>query len=790
MEQFLAFYFLIGGGCREVCAMRHNDKPRHVYVENADDFARWVTYFLRDPDSNVYCTLNPVIPTTNMEFGRVSIGSRTTDKMIDCRTLIFIDLDPERESGVCATDNEVAEAEKVCARITEYLTEAGLHFSVMFSGNGYYILLRCDLPATSDIPEDLLDHLQQFNTDAVKIDTSVSNAARLFRVAGTENRKREAPGRPRRTAEILTTDTTVNSTELLCALIGSTLPAVTAPVDLGFDFSSIPAMPTIQTGYWVKDFAQLLKDHGYQFSTKEKDGQTCFNLSSCPGCRESEGRPHVWVTRLPDGDYVETLFCNRSHKCGLKAFGKDAFNMLFGIEHRVEVYGKDQRYFDAADDFRAFLHAQQKPFLVMQGRDIEVFQFQETHYVESNERAIKNEALKYLESGTGTKLPITKAKCLAEIHIARESRFPIQPGTNIHTGEREEHLLPCMNGMLDLKALARGEACIRPHSPALYLTAVCPVNANPELPLTPTVAQALEIMFPDEHDRKQLQQSLGFAISRIPTLQHFFVHRGKTNSGKGMTGRLLSAVLGSSQTCGLSNVNALSDSKSREELYGKKVCFIGESDNNIKQAAINALKAITGDDSVDYNRKYRNIVSTTEHPVPIIQTNHHWYGNDESSALYRRSIFQYFARQLSEKEIDELRDEKGRTLEEQIIQNQDNLDSFFAWLVRGWVEVFLNHSIYVSSSNRELIEEARTEGSPVTQFLNDYCEPVAGEVVTRRDLFDSFRNSPFYSEHALTMADFGTAITSSWGSVRTGWSKFPKQRVFKNLKLKEQATAI
>ena len=152
--------------------------------------------------SGLYFVPNAIRPGT---------GHRTScaDADVARRLWLHIDLDPKRDTGICATDAEKAASGPRAAAIKAWLTARGWPEPIEGdSGNGRYLCYRIDLPnddAAADLIRDVLQALSREFTDAaVQIDTSMFNASRIIRLFGTMNRKGpDSPERPHRRSGIL-----------------------------------------------------------------------------------------------------------------------------------------------------------------------------------------------------------------------------------------------------------------------------------------------------------------------------------------------------------------------------------------------------------------------------------------------------------------------------------------------------------------------------------------------------------------------------------------------------------
>lgn len=131
----------------------------------------------------------------------------TGNHEIERRRWFLIDCDPDRPAGICATDAERDAAHALGSMIRDTLTAEGWPAPIYCdSGNGAQFLYRVDLPADDGgLCERATKALAaRFNTADVHVDESVHNAARIWRLPGTWNRKGDdIPARPHRMARLV-----------------------------------------------------------------------------------------------------------------------------------------------------------------------------------------------------------------------------------------------------------------------------------------------------------------------------------------------------------------------------------------------------------------------------------------------------------------------------------------------------------------------------------------------------------------------------------------------------------
>lgn len=176
----------------------------------------------------VYWTINPVNPDLlSRRANRIDVADRgvlAQDSDIIRRSLFYVDADPVRPSGISSTPDEKSAAFSVCAAVRNSLHREGWPDPILAdSGNGYHLLYRVDLPRDDGelIKRCLLALASRFNTDAVKVDTSVFNPSRICKLYGTIAKKGDnTPDRPHRRAVVMRADGDVRivSRELLDAL--------------------------------------------------------------------------------------------------------------------------------------------------------------------------------------------------------------------------------------------------------------------------------------------------------------------------------------------------------------------------------------------------------------------------------------------------------------------------------------------------------------------------------------------------------------------------------------------
>ncbi len=244
----------------------------------------------------VYVTLNQIDPQLLGRYNnRVKdfADATTTDANIVRRRWILLDFDPVRPKDTSATDEQVEEAKATARQCMAYLKGQGWPTPTPpISGNGMHLLYPCNLPNDDDVRDAIKAALasltERFDHDAVKVDRSVFNAARITKLYGTVANKGDHTERtPWRVSRLTSTPGRAHlvSLEMLQALAPA--PPLPGPVRL------------VPTGSPF-DLAGFLSRLGIAFQQDAHDGAERFKLDHCPFNPE-HGKGEAAIFRRSNG---------------------------------------------------------------------------------------------------------------------------------------------------------------------------------------------------------------------------------------------------------------------------------------------------------------------------------------------------------------------------------------------------------------------------------------------------------------------------------------------------------
>lgn len=200
---------------RALDAVTATDKRPHVFGGYFDNLAKLAAAAAKIQQAKgIYFLPNPVKPALlarSMNKARaVGKDPTTADHDIVRRRFLLIDADAVRPAGIAASDAEHAAALERVLQVRDWLATAGWPAPIAAdSGNGGHAVYAIDLPTDDNgLVKRCLEALaERFDDAVVKIDTSVHNPARIWKLYGTLAGKGDAEaaaiGRPHRLAKII-----------------------------------------------------------------------------------------------------------------------------------------------------------------------------------------------------------------------------------------------------------------------------------------------------------------------------------------------------------------------------------------------------------------------------------------------------------------------------------------------------------------------------------------------------------------------------------------------------------
>ena len=227
------------------------------------------------------------------------------------------------------------------------------------------------------------------------------------------------------------------------------------------------------------------------------------------------------------------------------------------------------------------------------------------------------------------------------------------------------------NGVLDIQALIRGEnVVLKAHTPAFVATVLLPF-AYDAFSECPGWHRFLEEVLPDAESRRLLQEVFGYCLTYDLSQQKFVLFLGDGGNGKGVITRTLRTLLGED------NVSTVPLTHLGKRFYlvgtmGKLVNFCNEVDSSrdLDEAVI---KQFTGEDPMQFERKYQEVFSAMPTAKLIISGNAWLPFRDRSEGIWRRLVPLHFPVNIPEAK-------QNKNLTRDLLPE---LSGIFNWAVEG-----------------------------------------------------------------------------------------------------------
>ncbi len=243
---------------------------------------------------SIYMTVNPVNPDLLARAeNKLVTGSFLTssDKDIIRRRWFLLDLDPVRPVGISSSAGELKLTQDKAKDVIEWLTSIGWPEPIVAnSGNGTHIMYRVDEPNDNATRIDFEYALKMlaaiFSDDTVKVDITVFNASRVWKIYGTASMKGSSTkDRPHRVA--MFTSIPKEITLLRRDQIDTVARAMRDSKSEEF---------RQQSGEFIEDMAKWLTDRGQTVTSGPRplfgnEGQK-WTISKCP-FNENHDNPMV-----------------------------------------------------------------------------------------------------------------------------------------------------------------------------------------------------------------------------------------------------------------------------------------------------------------------------------------------------------------------------------------------------------------------------------------------------------------------------------------------------------------
>jgi P4 family phage/plasmid primase-like protien len=711
---------------------------------------------LKEAEYEVYATLNACSPNMLARADNTLVDARdtgsTSDEQIVRRLWIPVDFDPQRESGISATDEEKAAAHALALEARGYLAERGITSLFADSGNGYHLLIPVDLPntpVTLALVDAFLKALDaRFSNDEVHVDTGVQNAARIMKIYGTTARKGnsvERLGRVHRPSAVLDVpeDMSPVAKEVLQKIAGEAPDTQAAPAR-GKKVDG-------DAGEWLDKWLEAHPEVPIKGGWKPWKGTgRMIALEHCPWNEHRDNAP--FLGQLPDGRI--TARCHHN-SC---TYDWHEFREFYDPKAERVRTNHAGRAFELTDTGNGERFAAEhggdvrwvskwKKHVVWNGRKWEVDAREDvTKKAQRTAKGIHVDA-------SAEDLDTSDQKAISKHAIASQRAERIRAMIDMAKGhmiadhedfDSDLWLLNCQNGTVDLRT-----GRLREHDREALITKATPVEYDPSV-ATPVFDAFLRKIVPDAAIRAFLQRAFGMALSGEVRDNVLIILHGTGSNGKST---LMDTMMEAFGDYAISSAPDLLMSKANShptelaDLFGARLvsCMESEEGRRLNEGLV---KQLTGRDRIKARRMREDFWEFDPTHSVFFGTNHKPEVRGTDHAIWRRLKLVPFEVTIPDAEQD--KDLPAKLREE--------LPGILAWAVQGCLE-WQRSGLREPQKVTEATQGYRAAMDVIAQFVEDECVETESAEVGSTALHIAYkdwcRNN---NEEALSQRKFGNRI--------------------------------
>ncbi|MFF3815792.1 phage/plasmid primase, P4 family [Streptomyces bluensis] len=274
------------------------------------------------------------------------------------------------------------------------------------------------------------------------------------------------------------------------------------------------------------------------------------------------------------------------------------------------------------------------------------------------------------------------------------------------TGPDQGPIVACANGLLRIQ-----DRALLPHTPEFFNLVSVPFAYDPDA-TAPTWERFLAQIWPDDPAAiAALQEWFGYVVSGRTDQQKILLIVGPSRSGKGTIARVLKELVGKENLAG-PTLAGLGTNFGLATLVGKPLAVISDARlaGNDNTQVVERLLTISGDDTIDIDRKYREQWTGKLPTRLMILSNELPHFGDSSGVIANRFILLSMRMSWLGKEDTTLTDRLTA-----------EMPGILNWALEGLARIKRNGRITEPASSREAITTMRDTASPTSAFVRERC---------------------------------------------------------------------
>ncbi|NEA65394.1 NTP-binding protein [Streptomyces sp. SID12488] len=273
-------------------------------------------------------------------------------------------------------------------------------------------------------------------------------------------------------------------------------------------------------------------------------------------------------------------------------------------------------------------------------------------------------------------------------------------------GREDGTIVACENGLLRIR-----DRALLPHNPDFFNLVSVPFPYDPGA-TAPTWEHFLAQLWPNDPDAIQaVQEWFGYVLSGRTDQQKILLMVGPTRSGKGTIARVLKELVGKENLAG-PTLAGLGTNFGLSTLVGKPLGVISDArlSGNDNSQVVERLLTISGEDTIDVDRKYRAVWTGKLPTRLMILSNELPHFGDSSGVIAKRFVLLNMTVSWLGKE--------DPTLMDRLIAEMPGI---LNWALEGLARLQRTGRITEPKSSREAVTTMQDTASPTSAFVRERC---------------------------------------------------------------------
>jgi len=335
-------------------------------------------------------------------------------------------------------------------------------------------------------------------------------------------------------------------------------------------------------------------------------------------------------------------------------------------------------------------------------------------------------------------------------------------------------LVSCANGLLDV-----GSRRLVEHTPGFFNATSVPFEYDAKAGPPRRWLSFLGELWPEDVDSiAALQEWFGYTISGRTDLHKILLLVGPTRAGKGVTARILGALVGTENVAG-PTLASLNGDFGLAPLLGKTLAVVSDARlNGRAHNVVERLLSISGEDTLTVNRKYREQWTGKLPTRLMLCSNELPQLGDASMAIAGRFVPLLLVRSWLGQEDHALE-----------LALREELPAILNWSLDGLERLASTGRFTRSLGADEAVVALQDLASPVAAFVRDRCLRDSEQEVAVDEIYRAFRLWAEDNGHVrATKQVFGRDLRAAIPGLRVGQfgPHEDRIRVYRGLGLREE----